>query len=537
MNSTKRKYFFVPLNKYDTVIELPDGNLVVPPHVKQRYLFVSGDKDNIYLLNNLNGTLSTYEFKTQRIEYLFCFSSEFLKNQIYFTKRNHLFYFFDKNNTFRIFNVEGKLISELHSPTPWQAFYFDEKGNFIVLENWNIKIWINDTESYKLQSSFPVDGIGQVSLLAKDNLIYITDSEENILRGYSYEGTLEIEAITPHIDPIGQVILNGQHYILYGGLWNEVGYENHCWQEQKPFFHPIYIHQEIYQSYKVISTNRFLIDFYYEEHIEKPENITHFPWIVRMRLPVNDHHQTILDIKPLGLSFELKDNHYAEFVINSREELPPAFGFKATIELKSVKFLPTTPVELSNKMKLSTEEIEDLDANNEYFNFFKLNEKEDLKKVNRLREKIFEKLSYKINREACNFKEVWEQGYGTCGDYASLLLIAFYKNNISAQSATGYKVHRFYFGHQTTQSVYYNHTWLEIFDKNNFHLPLESSSDDKEINHRFSKGQFLGLDWTHVKLYTGKAYSNFIYFPSHPELHPFDVFAHPSVFITILDEE
>ncbi|MCX7697596.1 MAG: transglutaminase-like domain-containing protein [Bacteroidales bacterium] len=537
MNSLKKNYYFIPLNKYDTVQELPDGSIVVPPHVKQRYLFACEDDGKVYILNNMNGSLFTYLFNSQEVHYIFTFAPEFLKNQIYFTKRNHLYYFFDINNIFRIFDDKGQLFSELPYATPWQAFCFDEKGNFIVLENWNVKVWIMNKGEFQLYKTFSIDGIGHTSLLAKDGSIFITDSEENILRAYSYDGVLKLEAITPHIDPIGQVILEDKHYILYGGLWNEVSYENRCWQEQKPFFHRIYIHEETVQSYKLVSTNSFLIDFYYEEHIKYPENVDHFPWVIRMKLPQDDHHQKILDVKPLGLPYRIVNDHFAEFIINSKEELPPAFGFKATIELKSVKFIPCVPVKLSQEIKLSLHEIEELDADCEYFNFFKVNEDEHLEKVNLIREKIFKKISYKINRNACNFKEVWEQGYGTCGDYTSLLLIGLYKNNISAQSATGYKVHRFYFGHQITQSVYYNHTWIETFDQNNFHLPIETSSDDKEVNHRFSKGQFLGLDWTHVKLYSGKVYPNFIWFPSHPTLHPFDVFGHPLVFITILDEE
>jgi hypothetical protein len=110
-------------------------------------------------------------------------------------------------------------------------------------------IWICDRNNAALRkitlSQFQIDnirlfqykGIGNTSLLIINNELFITDSEENSIRCYDFEGNLKYEAITPFIDPIGQVFYHQQHFILYGGLVNEVGYENRCWQEQNLFFH------------------------------------------------------------------------------------------------------------------------------------------------------------------------------------------------------------------------------------------------------------------------------------------------------------
>jgi len=533
----RERYFFVPLNKYDMVIEKNDGTLIIPPHIKKRYLYCSQQDEKIYMLNNMEGTLFSYELTNRQVQYLFLFSQDFLKNQIYFNIHQKLLYFLSNDGVFRVFDFDGRQISEQKLPHSWCAFCFDEQFNFYVVSEWTLQIWKYNEGNYSLLKSFPIDGIGEISITSKNGLIYLTDSEENIIRAYNWDGKVVMEAITPHIYPIGQIWLKNQLYILYGGLWNEVGYENRSWQEQKPFFHPLFIHEKQVNHYKIFFTNSFTIDFYYEEHIEHPERIKHFPWVIRMKLPENDHHQTIEEVLPLGLPFQKKENGFVEFIVTDQTKMPTAFGFKARVKLKSIKFLPIEKIHLSHSTFLSVQEIEELEANHPFFNFFIQSSNDDVEILKYCRNLIYNQLYYEKNKKAINYREVWEDGYGTCGDYSSLMLIACYKNNLAAQSATGYKVPRFYFGHHFTLSAYYNHTWLEVYDEEGMHLPMESSSDDKEKNGRFSQGQFLGLDWSHIKLYNGKAFPNFISFPSHPDVHPFDVFRHPSVFMTIIDEE
>lgn len=182
-------------------------------------------------------------------------------------------------------------------------------------------------------------------------------------------------------------------------------------------------------------------------------------------------------------------------------------------------------------------EKEDLDCYNPYFRKFIINNDScDYDKLLTLRNNIYQQLEYRKNIYARNFIEVLEDGYGTCGDYASLMLILFHINNISCQSASGYKIPRFYNATSGIISIYFNHTWLEVYDSSETVLPIESSSDDKEFNHRLSEGQFLGIDWTHIKLYNGKAHPNLIKIISTPNIHAFDIFKKASVFAIVRRE-
>ncbi len=535
---------YIPLNKYDTVIEHFDGSITIPPHEKKRYLFVSSPKDNtVFFLNNLSGSVFSYNLinKTliqlnsiSRKEWMNCIGIVFFENKLITyspSKKSFLFYNIESHR------FENEVLFDLckvnaftfHQSSCW---IFDREDANLYHCNFFANL-IHVTNKHKIK------GIGNASITIYNDNIYLTDSEENLVRSYSMDGKLLFEAITPFIDPIGQFFYQNEHYILYGGLVNEVGYENRCWQEQKPFLHKIKISVEETSDYIITRTNTFEVDFFYEETFY--ENALHkqTPLTITLAIPPNTTHQKVIDIQPLGLPFKLiqKNNlPYALYEIPSEHTDVQSIGFIAKLQLQSIKYLPKN-LNLDNTDLLSDAEKEDLEVQDKFFKHFILeNEPSDYNKLLTLRNIIFDKLEYKKNTSAVDFKEVFQDGYGTCGDYTALMLIFFNINSISCQSASGYKIPRFYIATSGIYSIYYNHSWIEVYDKNATPLPLESSSDDKEYNQRFSEGQFLGLDWTHVKLYNGKAFPNLIEIINRKNLHPFDLFKKANVFAIVQRE-
>ncbi len=533
---------YIPLNKYDTVVEHFDGSITIPKHEKKRYLFIcQNNNNNIFLLNNLTGRLFVFNFFEKSITQICSNHCTSLKNCIGIATFSNKFISYNKQHKKFIIFDEHSIESDIS--------YFEEVDNFIVEYPY---LWITDryksticqikieNHSYQIIKTFKIKGIGHHSLISIDDYIFITDSEENLIRKYSKDGILIFEAITPFIDPIGQVFINNEHYILYGGLVNEVGYENRCWQEQKPFLHKINITVEESNNYITTYTNTFEVEFYYEENLYNNLDENLFPLKVQLALPTQTKHQQIKDIQPMGLKFDVikhNDQLFAEFTIPNKNT--QAIGYRAIIHLKSLKILPKRKelFKLSQKDLLTDIEKEDLDCNNPYFQKFIINNDScDYDKLLTLRNYVYERLEYKKNIYARNFIEVMEDGYGTCGDYASLMLILLHINNISCQSASGYKIPRFYNATSGIISIYFNHTWLEVYDTSEMVFPIESSSDDKEFNHRFSEGQFLGIDWTHIKLYNGKAHPNLIKILSNPNIHVFDIFKKASVFAIVRRE-
>lgn len=534
---------FIPLNKYDCVIEHFDGSITIPPHEKKRYLFSFNSEKDIYLLNNIDGCVYKYNLEESSLIQINSNNPDFWKDKIGISLYNENFVTYDKlKHEFIFLNKASFTLS--HTQKIDLIF-----NNFTIFGHhiWAINIENNivyqiDIESNSILRSFHYKGIGNASIAINNNLIYISDSDENLLKVFDLNGKLQFEAITPFIDPIGQIFYNNSHFILYSGLVNEVGYDNHCWQEQKPFFHELKIQNEIHSNYIITFTNAFEVDFFYEEYFDEDVDKLNstLPITLDLAIPPDTIHQKVMEVSPLGLHFEIIEREkikYARFIIYNPHI--KAIGYKAKLILKSVKynFLNEDEVQLSNEDLLSDAEKKDLDIDDPYFNQFIINDKfSDIQKVKVLRNQIYSKLYYKKNTKASSFAEVLKDGYGTCGDYTSLMMILFNKNSISCQSAGGYKIPRFYNATSGIISVYYNHAWIEIFNNKNEPIPVESSSDDKEYKGRFSEGQFFGIDWTHIKLYNGKAYPHLINIPSHPDLHPFDLLKKAGIFVIIKKE-
>lgn len=531
---------FVPLNKYDCVIEHFDGTITIPPHEKKRYLFTCEKNNKIFILNNIDGCVYQYDIEKDTALQISSYNSDFLKDKIGFSIYKNLFVTFDNEKRELIFFNQNKSISTKKLDIPI--------NNFTIFDN---SLWgINREEALILQidielnnviKKIPYHGIGNASIVIKDNFIYLTDSDENTLKVIDIENhKLKFEAITPFIDPIGQIFYNNKHYILYSGLVNEVGYDNHCWQEQKPFFHELKLHLEKKDNYLLAYTNSFEVDFFYEENLYEGVINEKLPLTIDLAIPPETIHQSVIDIHPLGHDFELIEINkvkYARFTIEHPNV--KAIGYKAKLKLQSVKynFINEDDLILSNEDLLSEKDKIDLGVNSKYFDQFVIKEKQsDIETVRYLRNLIYSKLYYKKNIKATSFEEVLKDGYGTCGDYTSLIMILLHKNSISCQSAGGYKIPRFYNATSGIISVYYNHAWLEIFNHKQDPIPFESSSDDKEFGGRYSEGQFLGIDWTHIKLYNGKAYPNLMNISSHPEIHPFDILKKAGVFVIVKGE-
>lgn len=540
------KIHYIPINKFDMVKENFDGSISVKPHLKQRYIFTCENPHHtVYILNNKTGCLFSYNIEKCSLLQLNSHHTNLWINLTGLIWYNNAFltYSNEKKNI-QFFDAETfNLIKEYPFPSEINALLADDHILYTYNhENGTISTFLIQDDGFIAQKSFSVKGIGNVSMTIKDNHLFITDSEENIIRKYTTDGEMLWEALCPFIDPVGQLWQNDELYILYGGLVNEVGYDNNCWQEQKPFFHKIKIRTEQTENGITTFTNAFEVDFFYEEHFFNKIPSEKLPMTVDIAIPPNTNHQQLLDIVPLGHEFSIIEKNnlpFARFEINEKSVGLKAIGYKAKLRLQSIKttIIQSKEFYLSAKDLLSDEEKTDFDITNPYFDKFLCDENlNSYTKLLNIRNTIFSKLYYRKNTYATSFIEVLKDGYGTCGDYTSLIMILLHNNNISCQSVGGYKVPRFYNGTSHIISAYYNHAWLEIYDKNGNSFPMETSTDDKEYNQRYSEGQFLGIDWTHVKLYTGKAHPNLIDIPSHKELHPFDYFQKANVYFIINKE-
>lgn len=525
------KLHYLPFSKYDSVVENNDGTILNRPHDKKRYIYSAQNNiGEIFIYNSLNGWIMQYDLETETYSDFVDSKNSVLKNLIGLGIANNEFYLFDHyERAFVIFNMHsfaetGKIIFE----KAINSFCIIDSVIYAINSE-EALLYIIRLENRSIQSveQFAIKGIGESSVRYFDNQIWISDSEENLIRVYDNSGKIQWQAITPFIDPLGLLFKDNAIYVIYGGLVNETGYGNNCWQEQKPFAHQLNINIVNKINSVLTKTNTFNIDFFYEFHQIKPLPGKHLPLRIQIALPPETEHQMTNDVSPLSIPYK-KVNYngvtFAEFLIDN--ENINRIGYKANMNLTSVKetYRDDAPLRLANQCYLNKEELEYLAYEDTYFDFLELRQEATLQTALEARNLIYQSLHYKKNNYAISFKEILQDGYGTCGDYTSLLLIAFTRNHITCQSASGYKIPRFYNNMGGIISAYYDHAWVEVYDNSNTPHTIESSTDGKQLNNRYSEGQFMGIDWTHIKLYQGKAFPNLIVFPDNLELHPFDFF-------------
>lgn len=534
---------YLPLTKYDNVSEHFDGSITINEHYKQRFLFTANNNEKIFIMDALRGCLYRYIPENGSLLFLPLKDRHLLVGAIGLAiNETHLFSFIPSLKSMALIKTETleiSLVPFLYSPNA----LFADKEFLWFIENDTRKLF---RLSKNLQGNpdflFECKGIGDLAFIAEPERILVTDNEENILRAYSQNGKISFEVITPYIDPIGIIRQNTNYEILYGGLISEVSYENRCWQEQKAFFHPIKWNIIEEKNAVITVSNTFVSEIIYEEHFTKIPDESCFPLEVQISIPLSNEYQRCIDIFPLGYPFsicETINGSCAVFTISSKALCPPAIGFKARLFTRSRKiFFPDAEKALiSHQNLLLPAELDELDTES---NILKQAAQItwpvcDWTKVKILRERIFAQLRYQKNTRAASFEEVWNDGYGTCGDYTSLMLNFFHQHRICSQSVGGFKIPRFSNAVGEMRSAYYNHAWAEIISENGERIPVESSSDDKTNGTNFSEAQLGGLDWTHIRMYSGKAVPGMIKIKSPQYLHPFDIFKN-AVFFKVLGE-
>ncbi|PKP20017.1 MAG: hypothetical protein CVU05_10025, partial [Bacteroidetes bacterium HGW-Bacteroidetes-21] len=372
-----------------------------------------------------------------------------------------------------------------------------------------------------------IKGIGNKSFYLRDQELWVSDSEENLVLVYDKETMkIKFQIITPFFDPQAIVFYEDKPYVLYGGEVHETSYGQKCWQEQKPFFHQLKYALHEGEGYNYTLSNAFLVEFTYEEHLEKVD--LKYPELkIKIALPVNNIRQQVVHVESAGLKGQIKDGFLEVNLKNLREDSIGFVGYRADVVLSSVKYTfdkdynqSVFPVESYHV------EIDEIDLDQpKLIDMAAVSGSGMLQNMLEIRNKVFDKLTYRFNNSARNYVELLEDGYGTCGDYATIILMLAMINKYPVRTCGGYKVPRFVNSQQDLRSCYYNHTWLEIYLPDTGWVPIESSSDDKAFNNRLCEGQFLGLDWSHIQTHNDKSVPNLISAHDGKEdVHPFDLF-------------
>lgn len=280
----------------------------------------------------------------------------------------------------------------------------------------------------------------------------------------------------------------------------------------RTFIHPLYFRYNPEERYAL--SNGYLIEMSYIEELSPLEDVElkNVQW--RIALPSETHRQKIRHIEPIGKPFTEEIEDGQPVAVFKFDSLKPGerhiFGWKALVEVWSIKYR-LTPRDVENIPELSPEmqarylvDDDDLAMDTELIRSAASvaigTETNLLRKMYKIRNYVYDQLSYGIKPHIDPPDVALERGVGSCGEYLGILLALARLNGIACRTVGRYKCppHPDKLGVPLQPD--FNHVWMEFYVPGFGWLPMESNPDDISESGPYPSRFFMGLAWYHAEM-------------------------------------
>ncbi|MDX2272468.1 MAG: transglutaminase family protein [Cyanobacteriota bacterium] len=266
-------------------------------------------------------------------------------------------------------------------------------------------------------------------------------------------------------------------------------------------------------SYTLSSGYRLELTYLEEFAQEEPVAVPHLVW--KIALPCHSPRQKVHSVRSIGDPFQLEQQFGQQVAVFDLGSIQPGecriFGWKAVMDVFSIKYL-ITPADVEDAVL-----PEDLKArylvDDDYLAMDTAVVREAarqavgretnlLRKMARIREFVYDKLSYRVTPRIEPPDVVLQNGYGSCGEYVGLLLALARLNGIVCRTVGRYKCPP----HPELRGIpllpEYNHVWIEFYVPGWGWVPMESNPDDLG-DRPYPERYFMGIPWTHAEIAKG----------------------------------
>ncbi|MBD1893969.1 transglutaminase domain-containing protein [Coleofasciculus sp. FACHB-129] len=375
---------------------------------------------------------------------------------------------------------------------------------------------------------FYAPGVGVENITVKGEELWVSDSiEQTVYCLDRATGEIKFSVLTPFECPTGLAFYTDPQtgkdilYVAYAGEEpylrdNPNADPNYELQyRDRTFIHPLYFYYNEAERYAL--SNGYLMEISYVEELSPLDEVDleNVEW--RIALPSETHRQKIRKIEAVGLPFteEIQDGQrVAVFKFNSLKTGDRyIFGWKALIEVWSIKYrltprdaekLPDLPPELRSKyltddddLAMETDII--LKAAKEAIG----SETNMLRKIFKIRNYVYDRLSYGIKPYIDPPDVALERGVGSCGEYLGVLLALARLNGIACRTVGRYKCPPHPELMNLPLQPDFNHVWMEFYLPGFGWLPMESNPDDVVEKGPYPSRFFMGLAWYHAEMGKG----------------------------------
>ena len=188
-------------------------------------------------------------------------------------------------------------------------------------------------------------------------------------------------------------------------------------------------------------------------------------------------------------------------------------GWKAVIEVRAIKYqftfddvdrIPELPPDFKAKYLVDNDELAmDTPVIQQAARDAIGTETNLLRKMLKIRNYVYDRLSYALTPRIDTPDVVLERGIGSCGEYVGLLLALARLNGIACRTVGRYKCPPMPEQRFVPLEPDYNHVWIEFYIPGFGWIPMESNPDDIGETGPYPTRFFMGLPWYHAEIAKG----------------------------------
>jgi transglutaminase-like putative cysteine protease len=392
-------------------------------------------------------------------------------------------------------------------------------------------IMIYERTLKRLITQFAAPGVGPESLMIQDEELWVSDRiEQTVYCLDRATGEQKFCVLTPFEQPTGLAFYpratdgpsdKATLYVAYAGEEPYIRDNPNAddpfelTYRDRTFIHPLHIYHNAQDHYAL--SNGYLVEMSYVEELQPLEDFTLTGVEWRIALPAETHRQKICRIEAIGHPFieEFEDGErvavfkFDQLTHQSRH----VFGWKALIEVRGIKYLlqpedtdgiPPLPPSYQTRYLIDDDQLAmDTPIIKQAAREAIGTETNLLRRMLKIRNYVYDKLSYRLTASIAAPDVVLERGIGSCGEYVGLLLALTRLNGIACRTVGRYKCPAHADQHHVPLQPDYNHVWLEFYIPGYGWLPMESNPDDIVERGPYPTRFFMGLPWYHAEIGKG----------------------------------
>jgi transglutaminase-like putative cysteine protease len=387
-------------------------------------------------------------------------------------------------------------------------------------------IHVFDRHTCELLSKISQPGVGTETLAVYQGDLWVCDrSEQTVYCLDRTTGEIKFSALTPFASPTGITFYapGNEEPTCYVAYADEEPYIRDDPNAKSPyqltfrdrtFIHPLHI--QYHPTDKYTRSNGFLVEMSYVEELLPLEAVTlnNVEW--RIALPSDTLRQRVRQFESIGHDFEIEEKAGQKVAVFKFDRINPhqggLIGWKAVIEMYGLKY-SLAPTDIDDSLTLPDELAEylvddddlamDTETMRQAAKEAAGTETNVLRKMLKIRNYVYDRLSYGIQPRIDTPDVALARGVGSCGEYVGVLLALSRLNGIACRTIGRYKCPAYPDRRNMPLQPDFNHVWLEFYVPGIGWLPMESNMDDTIERGPYPQRFFMGLAWYHTEIGKG----------------------------------